>query len=266
MKWISLFENFNQGTRKFYHLTSKDQLPSLFKGIRKDMAGKWEQGAGFYVTTDLVYTESIEGVGSRIGEAIVEIEAPLNSANFDLDFEMNSNLENAINKFLPQIKKRFVRTMKVDNFLILFNQKPNISFRRLKIRDAEVKVPESESRDWCYICIGSSGNLELEHNIEGAIVTRHMFQKFPSDIQEAIRTEIFDAESPGALRYIGPMIKPTRYKIKEAGSWSDWKDISEFYLESIQHGYGSKRKNIRNHQIFHINDSAHHRTKVNRRK
>jgi hypothetical protein len=68
---------------------------------------------------------------------------------------------------------------------------------------------------------------ELEQNIEGALVTRHMFQKFPSDIQEAIKRKIFESESPGALRYIGPVIKPTRYKVKNDGVWTDWKELSE---------------------------------------
>ena len=131
MKWILLFESFNQASRKFYHLTSKDQLRSLFKGIRTDMAKKWEQGDGFYVTTDLRYCESVEGVGSRIGEAIVEIDAPLDSDNFDLDFEMNSNLEETVKQFLPQVKKKFMKTMRWNKFLIFFNQKPNIGFKLL---------------------------------------------------------------------------------------------------------------------------------------
>jgi hypothetical protein len=68
MKNILLFDNFNSN-HKFHHLTSKDELPSLFKGIRTDLSGKWEQGSGFYVTTDLKNLEEIEGIGSREGEA-----------------------------------------------------------------------------------------------------------------------------------------------------------------------------------------------------
>ncbi len=230
MKWISLFENFDQVTRRFYHLTSKDQLPSLFKGIRTDMAGKWEQGPGFYVTTDLKNIEEVEGIGSRVGEAIIEIEAPLDDKHFDIDFEMNLNLDNAINYFLPFIKKRFSKSERIKNFLIFYNEKPNLKFQYLEVRDEEIgHVPISEDTDWCYIPVDKKGNLNLEYNIYGAPITKHMFEKLPKDIQNQIRSKIFKSTEPGALRYIGPITKPTRYKIKQKGVWSDWKDNFEIF-------------------------------------
>lgn len=225
MKHLSIFENF-KANHRFYHLTSKDQLPSLFKGIRTDLASKWEQGSGFYVTTDLKNTEKIEGIGSRIGEAIIEIEAPLDEEHFDIDYEMNINLDDAITNFLPMIKKKFEKSEKVNGFLIFYNQKPSLKLQQLEVRGKKVSnVPESVDTDWCYIPIDKKGNLKIEYNIYGAPVTKHMFDRFPSDIQKEIKNKIFKSIEPGALRYIGPILKPTRYKIKQAGMWSDWKKL-----------------------------------------
>ena len=219
---VSLFENLNS-KHKFYHLTSKAELPSLFKGIRTDLAGKWEQGAGFYVTTDLKNSEEVEGVGTKIGEAIIEIEAPLDEKHFDIDFEMNLNLDDAINYFLPLIRKRFSKSERIKDFLIFYNKKPNLKFKYLEVRGEKIgHVPDSDDGDWCYIPIDKNGNLKIKHNIYGAPITKHMFNKLPLDIQKEIKKKIFQSKEPGALRYIGPMIKPTRYKIKKSGKWSDW--------------------------------------------
>ncbi len=75
-----ILERYNQLT-KFYHVTSKDNLNSLLKGIDITLSKDRGQGSGFYVVTDLEAAENTKvtlGFGSpgfKVCDLLIEIES-----------------------------------------------------------------------------------------------------------------------------------------------------------------------------------------------
>jgi hypothetical protein len=104
MKYLKLFESFNLGKQKFYHITIKKNLDGLLNGIRIDKAQDWGQGPGFYVNTSEKLQDEQEGVGSNVVDLMIEIEAELSSDNFDMDYEMNYQLGGIVEKQIPNLK------------------------------------------------------------------------------------------------------------------------------------------------------------------
>lgn len=227
MRYIKLFETFNN-IRKVYHVSSKDQLEGLLSGIKTDNALSWGQGSGFYVNTSEKWCEEQEGVGSRIVNLMIELEVNLD--NIDIDYEMNYGLskitENYIDKLKNMFKTNFIISSSDNNFLIFGNNvnESDFSFEKIHFREEDIGVvPKSSKEDWCYLPITKDKKVKIVNNIYGAPLTKDFMEKLDKfGIKEMIKNDLLKSSEPVALRYIGPVIKPIKYKFKKDGKWGEW--------------------------------------------
>jgi hypothetical protein len=231
MKYLKLFESFNLGKQKFYHITIKKNLDGLLNGIRIDKAQDWGQGPGFYVNTSEKLQDEQEGVGSNVVDLMIEIEAELSSDNFDMDYEMNYQLGGIVEKQIPNLKKLFKKQFTIskdNNYFSIFtnNLKPeDFQFETIKFREDNTIIPICSDDDWCYLPITVDNKVKVSNNIYGITLTRNFMDRLDNfEIKELIQKDLFSIKEPIALRYIGPVIKPTRYKEKDIkkNTWSSW--------------------------------------------
>ncbi len=235
MKYLKLFESFNLGKRKFYHITIKQNLDKLLSGIKIDKSQDWGQGPGFYVNTSEELQNQQEGVGSNIVDLMIEIEAELSSDNFDMDYEMNYQLGEIVERQIPNIKRLFKKQLTIskdnNNFLIFTNNltSEDFQFDEIKFREETTIVPICSEEDWCYLPITKDKKVKVSNNIYGVPLTKNFMDRLDKfKIKELIQKDLFSSKEPIALRYIGPDIKPTRYKEKDLkkNTWSNWIDIN----------------------------------------
>lgn len=235
MKYIKLFESFNLGRQKFYHITIKQNLDKLLSGIKIDKSQDWGQGPGFYVNTSEKLQDQQEGVGSNIVDLMIEIETELSSDNFDMDYEMNHQLGEIVERQIPNLKRLFKKqlTISKDNndFLIFTNNltSEDFQFDTIKFREETTIVPVCSEDDWCYLPITKDKKVKVLNNIYGVPLTRNFMDRLDKfKIKELIQKDLFSSKEPVALRYIGPDIKPTRYKEKDLkkNTWSNWNKVN----------------------------------------
>ena len=228
MKYIKIFESFN--IRKVYHVSSKDQLEGLLSGIKTDNALSWGQGSGFYVNTSEKWCEEQEGVGSRIVDLMIELEVDTKSDNFDIDYEMNYGLSKIVENYIDKLKTMFKNNFIIssnDSFFIIFGNnvnKSDFSFEKIHFRNEDIGiVPKSSKEDWCYLPITKDKQVKIVNNIYGAPLTKDFMEKLNKfGIKKMIKNDLLKSSEPVALRYIGPLIKPTKYKFKNNGKWGEW--------------------------------------------
>ena len=230
-----LYENLNLGEKKFYHATDKKNLQSLLNGIVVNRKDLYSQGGGFYVNTSEKHLEELEGVGSVLISLMIEIETEFSNENFDIDYEMNYGLSDIINNLIGDIKNKFNESFIISNkdkdYLIFGNNinKGDFSFEPIKFRNEIIgEVPNSSKSEWVYLPVKKVNNeykVLIVNNIYGAPLTKHFIDKLDKiGIKEIIQKVIFNQydNTQTSLRYIGNnVIKPTRYKYKENGKWSD---------------------------------------------
>jgi hypothetical protein len=230
MKYLKLFENFTD-TNKVYHVSSKDQLEGLLSGIKTDNALSWGQGSGFYVNTSEKWCEEQEGVGSRMVDLMIELEGDTKSDNFDIDYEMNYGLSKIVETYINKLKNMFDDNFTIssnDSYFLIFGNKINkddFSFESIKFRDEDIGViPKSSKEDWCYLPIDpKSSKVKIVNNIYGAPLTKDFMERLDKfSIKKMIKNDLLKSSEPVALRYIGPLIKPTKYKFKNNGKWDEW--------------------------------------------
>lgn len=243
MRYVKLFENFESTKKvKFYHITDKENLTKLLSGIKVDRAATWGQGPGFYVSTSEKYCEEQEGVGSRLVDLMIEIETELTTDNFDIDYEMNYNLSEIVENQIPQLNKIFANSFIIskgrEHFLIFSDklESKDFTFEPVSFRKKIIGyIPNSTSADWCYLPLKNKNikkpKVKIINNIYGAPLTKNFIEKldkygYREKIKEAVFSSIDDVPNV-ALRYIGPVIYPTRYKFKnlENQTWSKWKIV-----------------------------------------
>lgn len=230
MRYLKLFESFTD-TNKVYHVSSKDQLEGLLSGIKTDNALSWGQGSGFYVNTSEKWCEEQEGVGSRMVDLMIELEADTKSDNFDVDYEMNYGLSKIIETYINKLKNMFDDNFTISSndssFLIFGNKinKDDFSFEPIKFRNEDIGViPKSSKEDWCYLPIDPKSNkVKIVNNIYGAPITKDFMERLDKfSIKKMIKNDLLKSSEPVALRYIGPLIKPKKYKFKKDGKWGEW--------------------------------------------
>ncbi len=230
MRYLKLFESFTD-TNKVYHVSSKDQLEGLLSGIKTDNALSWGQGSGFYVNTSEKWCEEQEGVGSRMVDLMIELEADTKSDNFDVDYEMNYGLSKIIETYINKLKNMFDDNFTISSndssFLIFGNKinKDDFSFEPIKFRNEDIGViPKSSKEDWCYLPIDPKSNkVKIVNNIYGAPITKDFMERLDKfNIKKMIKNDLLKSSEQVALRYIGPLIKPKKYKFKKDGKWGEW--------------------------------------------
>lgn len=230
MRYLKLFESFTD-TNKVYHVSSKDQLEGLLAGIKTDNALSWGQGSGFYVNTSEKWCEEQEGVGSRMVDLMIELEADTKSDNFDVDYEMNYGLSKIIETYINKLKNMFDDNFTISSndssFLIFGNKinKDDFSFEPIKFRNEDIGIiPKSSKEDWCYLPIDPKSNkVKIVNNIYGAPITKDFMERLDKfSIKKMIKNDLLKSSEQVALRYIGPLIKPKKYKFKKDGKWGEW--------------------------------------------
>ncbi len=230
MRYLKLFESFTD-TNKVYHVSSKDQLEGLLSGIKTDNALSWGQGSGFYVNTSEKWCEEQEGVGSRMVDLMIELEADTKSDNFDVDYEMNYGLSKIIETYINKLKNMFDDNFTISSndssFLIFGNKinKDDFSFEPIKFRNEDIGIiPKSSKEDWCYLPIDPKSNkVKIVNNIYGAPITKDFMERLDKfNIKKMIKNDLLKSSEQVALRYIGPLIKPKKYKFKKDGKWGEW--------------------------------------------
>jgi hypothetical protein len=230
MRYLKLFESFTD-TNKVYHVSSKDQLEGLLAGIKTDNALSWGQGSGFYVNTSEKWCEEQEGVGSRMVDLMIELEADTKSDNFDVDYEMNYGLSKIVETYINKLKNMFDDNFTISSndssFLIFGNKinKDDFSFEPIKFRNEDIGIiPKSSKEDWCYLPIDPKSNkVKIVNNIYGAPITKDFMERLDKfNIKKMIKNDLLKSSEQVALRYIGPLIKPKKYKFKKDGKWGEW--------------------------------------------
>jgi hypothetical protein len=243
MKHLKLYykfinENLGQKT-KFYHLTEKHHLQSLLSGIDINKSLDRGQGSGFYVLTDLDSTQKLKitsGFGMPVFkncDLLIEIESVLNEDNFDIDYELVKELPELINNLNLQSKFNKLTVMdKGYEFTILVDKTSDVNEYDFSV--------EGEEIDGMYCFIPKCNkpirfgfypnNLDKYQDAQNVAYTTYFMNTLDDlGIKSLIEKQIFSKiGSDGkvyALRYVGPSIKPTRYKLKDHnGKWSDWKE------------------------------------------
>lgn len=225
-----LVENYNEKT-SFYHITDDEMLDKLLDGIRVDLTKDWGQGKGFYVFKSKKRAEKLEGVGSRVVNVMIELEAVLNEKNFDIDYEMCYNLPDVVEKYIPllydKFKYNFILSGKDNNYLIFSNidDKSNFYLKDKKFRNNIVTYVRSKNNEFFAYLPVDNNKLNFTQNIYGAVVTKDCMKLLNKiGIYKSIKLDIFNSENEYdiALRYIGPVIKPKRYRFKKNNIWGEW--------------------------------------------
>ena len=68
-----------------------------------------------------------------------------------------------------------------------------------------------------------SNKVKIVNNIYGAPITKDFMERLDKfSIKKMIKNDLLKSSEPVALRYIGPLIKPKKYKFKKDGKWGEW--------------------------------------------
>lgn len=242
MKFLKLYhgfilEKYNQLT-KFYHVTSKEYLDSLINGIDITLSKDRGQGQGFYVLTDLESAENMSvtlGFGApanKVCDLLIEIESVLDTQNFDVDYELVKELSEVVKDLESKLVGRF-RIFNISErghqFTIITKLSDEVGPNDFVVEMEEldgmgVFVPKCNKE----IEFGFyPDNLDKFQNAQNVSYTTYYIDSLDrlgikSLIEEEIFKKIGNDGKVYALRYVGPKIKPQRYKLKEGGRWSDW--------------------------------------------
>jgi hypothetical protein len=232
-----ILERYNQLT-KFYHVTSKDNLNSLLKGIDITLSKDRGQGSGFYVVTDLEAAENTKvtlGFGSpgfKVCDLLIEIESVLNTENFDIDYELVKDLPTVVKDLESKLVGKF-RIFKISDHGYQFNIITKLS-DEVSQDDFVVGMEELDGMGVfvpkCNIEIEFGfypDNLDEFQDAQNVLYTTYYIDSLDRlGIKSLIEEEIFKKISNDgkvyALRYVGPKIRISRYKLKESGQWLDW--------------------------------------------
>jgi hypothetical protein len=235
MKYIkrynNLYEKYNDKI-SFYHISTKDNLKSLLKGIKSNLKDEWKQGKGFYVYNSEKVAESQEGVGKNIVDIMIEFKSILNYKNFDMDYELNYNLPRIIKNNIKNIKNKFKNNFIIKyndkNYLIFTNNlnKENFYFGKILFRNEITYIPKSNKEgDWCYLPVDKNLNIDIEQNIYGVPLIKNFMKRLDRyGIKKMIFEDLSNDNETIAYRYLGPIIYPNKYKIKTGNKWGEWKD------------------------------------------
>lgn len=231
----------------FYHISSKKHLYSLLKGIdmNKVKDNEWNQGKGVYFFKSEKWAEKQEGVGNTYVDIMIELETTLNFKNFEIDYEFSYVLPDITKKYIPNLRKIFKYNFilnKNNKYYLIFsntNNKNEFYLKDEKFRDDFITLVKNKNNDeFCYLPIDKKGNIKFEQNIYGAMVVKDCMKLLNNvGIYNLITKDVFNStdDEKIALRYIGPIIKPKRYKLKENGVWGEWVDnnVNETYVNNI---------------------------------
>jgi len=236
---ILLKEKYGEIT-PFYHLADKYNLDSLLKGIQVDVSTDRGQGKGFYVSNDLKIIERFkikyETGEVKPGGLIIEIQAIFNEENFDIDLELTKNLPDIIKKIKPQLESKFKHftiehpTNSTYKFEVFVDGEGDKEDFEIGIMDDEMggtffspKPKSGKNIKYGFIPItyiqdaGTVGSIKLSIDSLDTIGVKNT-------IENQIYNTILD--NPLYLRYVGPPIKPTRYKLQDdSGKWGEWVNV-----------------------------------------
>lgn len=222
----------------FYHLADKDSLQSLLKGIQVDVSSDRGQGKGFYVSNDLKTIEQLKvraGAAYKLGGLIIEIQAVFNEENFDIDLELTKNLPDIIKKIKPQLESKF------NHFTIQHPKNNTIQFEIFvdgegSAEDFEIEFEEIEGAG-VYIPKPKSGKtikygfipITYSQDAQAVGLVKSFIDSLDTiGVKNIIENQIYNTilDKPLYLRYVGPSIKPTRYKLQDAnGKWEEWINV-----------------------------------------
>jgi len=237
LREILLKEKYGEIT-SFYHLADKDSLTSLLKGIQTDRSDDRGQGKGFYVSNELSTVESIQiksGLSYKSGGLIIEIQALFNEENFDIDLELTKNLPEIIKKIKPQLESKFRHftlvhpknnTVKFEIFVDGQGEEVDFEVDMEEIDGAGIFIPKPKSGKnikYGFIPITYSQDAD---NI--GLVKAFIDSLDTIGVKNTIENQIYSTilDKPLYLRYVGPTIRPTKYKLKDdKGKWGEWINV-----------------------------------------
>jgi hypothetical protein len=255
MKHLKLFEKFTKiyedsiygKVNKFYHKTSKDNLPKLMNGIdskiKSNNRHSKTQGGGFYVWNNIEDCKSWSE-----GDLIIEIEAELNTKNFDVDYELHGlKWYEYYNVIIGIIKNSNLKTYILDNVNdIIWDDNDEVSAIK-KITQVDFKTYKFEHTLPIFIIsndnitkddiiVENFDSTDFNGILKVTSKTKNIghFQvvKFDGDAQEAYNhmesldkfgiKEKFGIQvlcKSKAVKYFGPKIFPTKHWLLENGKW-----------------------------------------------
>jgi len=230
----------------FYHLTKKENLKSLLAGIdpKKNVgAHSKSQGGGFYVFSS--EEAALEWKGGKSADALIEMRSKLNSENFDVEFELHGlDFHEFWNEFLSTILELNLKMYVVEK--IEYNADDNVedfslrpfkkeekfkvaldyivSKQNIDKSDIEWKFEFSTDLGFGYPSGEKIGWFRIGSFIGDSTELKYMFSSLEKfEFIDKFKEKILGKSK--ALRYVGPRIKPSRYKLKENDKWGDWKNI-----------------------------------------
>ena len=237
---VILKEKYGEIT-PFYHLADKDSLDSLLKGIRVDRTIDRGQGKGFYVSNDLKTIEgfkvkqTISFLGNKPGGLIIEIQAIFNEENFDIDLELTKNLPDIIKKIKPQLESKF-KHFTIEHpknstykFEVFVDGEGNKEDFEIEMEDTSIvsfffpKPKSGKTIKYGYIPITYKQDADLIGSIKSFIDSLDTI-----GVKNTIENQIYNTilDNPLYLRYVGPPIKPTKYKLQDdSGKWGEWVNL-----------------------------------------
>ena len=237
---VILKEKYGEIT-PFYHLADKDSLDSLLKGIRVDRTIDRGQGKGFYVSNDLKTIEgfkvkqTISFLGNKPGGLIIEIQAIFNEENFDIDLELTKNLPDIIKKIKPQLESKF-KHFTIEHpknstykFEVFVDGEGNKEDFEIEMEDTSIvsfffpKPKSGKTIKYGYIPITYKQDADLIGSIKSFIDSLDTI-----GVKNTIENQIYNTilDNPLYLRYVGPPIKPTKYKLQDdSGKWGEWVNV-----------------------------------------
>jgi hypothetical protein len=245
MKFLKLYEKFilekyNQ-LSKFYHVTDKEHLESLLNGIDITLSSSRTQGNGFYVVTDEKSAENtLISMGFGIPamkkcDLLIEIESILNTDNFDIDYELVKELPILVKSLENKLESRF-KILKVTNdgheFNVIVKLSDDVSQNDFTTTFEELEgmgviIPKcNKDIEFGFYPVNSE-NFQDATNVAYTTYYMNSLDKLglKSIIEEELFKKIGNDGKVYALRYVGPKIKPKRYKFKENGKWLDWVEL-----------------------------------------
>jgi hypothetical protein len=236
---VILKEKYGEIT-PFYHLADKDSLDSLLKGIQVDVSTDRGQGKGFYVSNDLKIIEGFKirqiGAGVKPGGLIIEIQAIFNEENFDIDIELTKNRPDIIKKIKPQLESKFKHFTIEDpknnayKFEVFVDGEGDKEDFEIEMMDDEMggtffspKPKSGKNIKYGFIPITFIQDSGTVGSIKSSIDSLDTI-----GVKNTIENQIYNTilDNPLYLRYVGPPIKPTRYKLQDdSGKWGEWVNV-----------------------------------------